>query len=357
MKIKGPKYVHQYTDCRGHHRVYYNRPGARKVSLPGPVGAKAFWEAYYEAEAGTVTPKAVEPGAARVLPGSLREALLRYFASSDFKGLASSTQKTTRRVLEKFSKGREDRPLKGLQRKHVKSVLDKMQPGAATAILKKLKVFTAYAREAELIPADPLADMKAPAYEARNIHTWTESEAAQFISHHGPGTKAYLAFALMYYTGQRRSDAIRMGWGNVSNGFLSIKQQKTKTDVTIPVDPALMAVIDLLPRKVPTFLTTEYGRPFASSAAFGNCFRDRCNEADLPHCSAHGLRSSMAARLATAGATPNEIAAFTGHKTLSEVARYTKAADQKVLATAAMQKLGSGTKSANAKPKVSKIAG
>jgi integrase len=40
------------------------------------------------------------------------------------------------------------------------------------------------------------------------------------------------------------------------------------------------------------------------------------------------LRKACATRLANAGCTTEQIKAFTGHKTLSEVARYTKAADQ-----------------------------
>jgi len=42
---------------------------------------------------------------------------------------------------------------------------------------------------------------------------------------------------------------------------------------------------------------------------FGGKFRDWCNQAGLPHCSAHGLRKATAARLAERGASPHEIMA------------------------------------------------
>ena len=42
--------------------------------------------------------------------------------------------------------------------------------------------------------------------------------------------------------------------------------------------------------------------------------------------------------MAEAGCTANEIAAITGHATLREIVRYTKAADQARLARAAMNK-------------------
>jgi len=60
--------------------------------------------------------------------------------------------------------------------------------------------------------------------------------------------------------------------------------------------------------------------------------------AELEHCSAHGLRKAAARRLAEAGCTAHEIAAITGHASLGELVRYTKAVDQRRLAEAAMTK-------------------
>jgi Phage integrase family len=74
-----------------------------------------------------------------------------------------------------------------------------------------------------------------------------------------------------------------------------------------------------------TFLVTEFGRPF-TPAGFGNWLRDQCDQANLHHCSAHGLRKATAAALAEAGATAHEIAAVTGHMSLEEIERYTRAA-------------------------------
>jgi integrase len=52
---------------------------------------------------------------------------------------------------------------------------------------------------------------------------------------------------------------------------------------------------------------------------------------------AHGLRKAACRRLAEAGCTEKQIAAISGHASLSEVQRYTKAADQERLARAAMK--------------------
>ena len=87
-----------------------------------------------------------------------------------------------------------------------------------------------------------------------------------------------------------------------------------------------------------TFLVTEFGKPHSPNG-FGNKFKDWCREAGLPHCSAHGLRKAAAARLAERGATAHEIMAITGHQSLEEVERYTRAAQRRTLADSAMAKL------------------
>jgi integrase len=60
-------------------------------------------------------------------------------------------------------------------------------------------------------------------------------------------------------------------------------------------------------------------------------------------CTAHGLRKAGCRRLAEAGCSASEIAAWSGHKKLGEVSRYTKAADQERMARNAL------TRSMNAK--------
>lgn len=167
------------------------------------------------------------------------------------------------------------------------------------------------------------------------IHTWSEGEAAQFEATFSIGTKARLALELLLGTGQRRSDVVCVGWQHVQGDAIAVRQQKTDAPLLIPMDANLLQALAAIPRTNLTFLVTERGAPF-TAAGFGNWFRDRCNEAGLPQCSAHGLRKLAATRLANAGCSTDQIKAVTGHKSLSEVARYTKAADQARLARQAM---------------------
>jgi integrase len=186
---------------------------------------------------------------------------------------------------------------------------------------------------------DPTREVKPMRIKSDGHHSWDDREIHRFEAHHAIGSRARLAFALLLYTGQRRGDVCRMGRQHVRDGgILHVRQEKTGVELDIPIHPALAEIIGASPTGNLTFVTTRTGAAFSSNS-FGEMFRTACVAASLPHCSAHGLRKAAARRLAEAGATAHEIAAITGHASLREVQRYTKAADQKMLAQAAMGKV------------------
>jgi integrase len=205
-------------------------------------------------------------------------------------------------------------------------------------LVKKLRGLMQFAVAEGFRASDPTQDLKAPTKKSAGFHTWTDAEIEQFESHHPTGSKARLALALLLYTAQRRGDVVRMGRQYVRNSAIAVRQQKTGAALDIPIHPELHRVLDATAIGNLTFLVSERGEPF-SAPRFGNWFRERCREAGLPKgCSAHGLRKAAARRLAEAGCTAHEIAAMTGHASLREIERYTKAADQLRLARGAILK-------------------
>ena len=175
------------------------------------------------------------------------------------------------------------------------------------------------------------------------FHTWTEEELAQYERKWPVGTTERLAYALLLYTGQRRSDVVGMSWGDVRDGTICVVPLKTKRitrkKLWIPIHPALAKVLETCDQDGDTILQTAFAKPFTGNG-FGNFMADKIARAGLPErCVTHGLRKAAARRLAEAGCIANEIAAITGHATLQEVSRYTKAAEQRKLAVAAMRRL------------------
>jgi integrase len=203
------------------------------------------------------------------------------------------------------------------------------------AVLKVLRVLLGYAVSIDMIDSNPAISVKKYKGGGEGFHSWSEAEIVQFEERHPIGSRARLAMALLLYTAQRRGDVVGMGWQQLRGDTITLRQEKTDTPLAIPVHPELAMVLASTPRSNLTFLTTERGAPF-TSAGFGNWFRDRCNEAGLPQCSAHGLRKAAATRLANAGCSSDQIRAITGHRSLSEVAHYTRSADQQRLARQAM---------------------
>ena len=208
-------------------------------------------------------------------------------------------------------------------------------PEAANNLLKVLRVMLSYAVDQDLIESNPARGVKKYSSQSEGFHSWSEEEIARFEARHEIGSRARLALALLVYTAQRRGDVVRMGHQHVNGDSLAVRQEKTGTTLMIPMHPELAGAIVSVPRTNMTFLMTEKGAPF-TSAGFGNWFRERCDEAGLSHCSAHGLRKAAAARLANAGCSSDQIKAITGHRTRAELDRYTRAADQQRLARQAI---------------------
>ncbi|MBR9851257.1 MAG: tyrosine-type recombinase/integrase [Rhodobacteraceae bacterium] len=146
---------------------------------------------------------------------------------------------------------------------------------------------------------------------------------------------------LMAYTGAARVDAVQLGPLNIKDGRIQYRRQKTKKTngrlISIPVHPDLAAVLAKLPTDRP-YISTRRGTA-RTAAGLGNLMQRWTREADLPACSSHGLRKACARRLAEAGATTNQIASVTGHKTLALVQHYTAAAEREGLADSAFEKL------------------
>jgi enterobacteria phage integrase len=174
---------------------------------------------------------------------------------------------------------------------------------------KKIRTLIKFAFDAGWRPDDPTLRIKT--FPGHEFHTWTEDEIAQYEECWPIGSRERTAYALHLYTGQRRADVARMAWSDIAGNAINVVQAKTGARLTIPLHPNLSAALRAWPRKHVVMLTTAFNKPF-SYAGYGNT---------------------------EAGCTEKEIAAITGHTTLKEVARYTRAADQVRLAAGAVAKL------------------
>ncbi|WP_441267677.1 tyrosine-type recombinase/integrase [Bradyrhizobium sp. 215_C5_N1_1] len=336
MTKRLPRYVSEFPDRHGKMRVRARRKGQESYYFKAAPWTPEFM-AEYHAFLDRAPAPIVGPGSKRIKPGSISALIAAYYLSPEFKGCAESTKATFRGILERFRNEHGEKRVATIQRQHIKAIIGSKSdtPSAANNLLDRLRTLMGFAIDIGLRKDDPTFRVKGFKIRNDGFHTWTEGEILAFETRHPLGSKARLAFALMLYTGQRRSDAVVMGWQHVEATKIKVRQIKTSKRLSIKIHPSLAAVLEKTPRSNLTFLVTQYGKPF-SAAGFGNWFRDRCDEAGLPQCSAHGLRKAAARRLAEVGCSNQQIKAVTGHVTDKEVARYTAAANQERLAEQAI---------------------
>jgi integrase len=249
-----------------------------------------------------------------------------------------------RRIYEDFRTRHGEKPVDRLPREWIVKELNERstKPAAANIWLKRIRQLLDHAVDLGMINDNPARKVRLIRHRHDGFADWPEEQISQYESYWKIGTRERLAFDLLLFSGQRRSDVVRMARSNIRNDAIRVVQIKTGTQLWIPIHPALRVSIDLTPTSGLYFVQTAHGRPY-TSAGFGNAFRNWCNAAGVEkQYSAHGLRKSAARRLAEAGASAHQIAAITGHKTLAEVARYTAAADQLRNAEAAIAKVRTG---------------
>lgn len=316
-------------------RWYYSfRVGkGPRTRLPGVPGSDEFEEAYAAALNGKVERK---KAAATQFPArSIGALITEYYASPAFAGHRPNTKRGYRSRLEAIRKDHGQRSVAGMTRDGIeKAILQPYadRPGAYRDTVKKLRILVQFAmtRSPPWLTRDPTVGIDKP--KGSEIRSWTEAEIEQFEKRWPIGTKQRLAFALMLFTGQRRSDVHRMTWADIDAGRIRVVQQKTGTKLQIRIHAALARVLDAANRDHVTILNTAYGRPFTVDG-FSGFMRDAIRDAGLPlDAQPHGLRKAAGRRLAEAGATAHQIMAVLGHKTLAEAERYTREADQQRLA-------------------------
>jgi integrase len=339
-RLKLPSYIHAFVDRHGNPRFYFRRPGFKSVALPGTPYTSTFMEAYEIALAGQPD----QVGRSRIIPGTVSALVVAYYNSAELKHeLAPETRRKRRNIVEHFREQHGDKRLALLQREHIHKMLAKIdRPHAKKNWLKAIRGLMRFAVLIRMRADDPTDGIKLTMAKSDGFQTWSEEDIAVFRRHHAIGTRARLALELLLGTAQRRGDVIGMGRQHIRNGVLSVRQNKTGAQLKIPVHPDLRVVLDATPSDHLTFLTTAAGKPFTSDG-FGHWFREMCDEAGLHALTAHGLRKAACRRLAEAGCSEKQIAAISGHTSLSEIVRYTKAADQERLAHDAMTKIATSS--------------
>jgi len=182
-----------------------------------------------------------------------------------------------------------------------------------------------------------------PSKEVASLHKgstphpkWPEELCRAFEQLDNP--RMVRAYYLLRYTGQRRSDVVKMQPRQFDGSAIEVVQQKTGSYCWIPChqnlrDHLTATGID----HHPYLLTSSTGDRYQATS-LTNLIIVECKRLGFPGFSPHGLRHLAGAALAEAGCTVDEIMSILGHKTEGEARVYVQQANRKIMAASGVLK-------------------
>lgn len=220
--------------------------------------------------------------------------------------------------------------------------------GAAETCLKALRAAYKWGQDRGFPANSAVFSVKSSHREKGGAVPWAPEDVAQFLTTHGPGTKARLWFCLAYTTHSRISDIRILGPEHevLRDGHLRIEWQPKKKGsafVSLPMEDMLM--IELQNHTVgDTYIMTKKGKPFASTGSLDNQIRKWIVQAGLAKNgkatrSQHGIRKGVAALMAESGATEYEIMSAFGWTEPKTAAIYTKKFRRRTAANSAKARI------------------
>jgi integrase/recombinase XerD len=360
-------YVNSFYDARGKLRHQFRRKGHKRKTIKGRPGSPDFMDAYHALlnKTGGAMPVA-DIGASRTKAGTIDALIVRYKKHDDFtKGLSKATQDMRRPILDHFREfktpsGRRygNNRLASMQEKDIRAALEGRKPNAQRNWIKVIRGLIAFGKSQGECSVDVSAGVKPMRGPKSMGHmTWKPPQVEKYRERHKVGTMARLALELMLNIAARRGDAHKIGRPHLSfdpDNRLSVLTWRpgktlrtTGKSLTIPVLPSLQEALDAMTKTdVLTFLTTDYGRPFKSAAAFGNKFADwcvaaglqpvECDDGKIRNFRAHGLRKAALYTLYKLGGTVAQLQALGGHGSIAELQKYIQEIEQDEQAVSGM---------------------
>lgn len=334
-------YISSWPDRHGKQRTYF-RINGKRFAMPNP-DAEDFSEEYQAMlvkHAPAVAIKRQGRGSAPV-ERTLAWVILKYKeGSAQWKAAKPSTKEIYNRRFDWLQQRYGAAEFASFTEKGVRRIRNKLKehPSVADATVDMIGRLWRYAKEH--LDMDDLGPN--PATEVASIHTEHESapawpeELCQKFEALTDRPKLRRAYYLLRYTGQRRSDIVKMHKKQYDGTAIEVVQEKTGTYVWVPAHKLLREHLAETGIAGEYLLTSSRGGKFKATS-ITNMICDQCAEFGFPGFSPHGLRHLAGAALAEAGATIEQIKSILGHLTDDEARKYVQQARRKIMAADGMR--------------------
>lgn len=233
-----PPYLQRQVDRHGNVVWYVRIRPNPCIRVHGEYGSLEFIKAFKAAVNGQELPTI------RVASHSLEWLIEQYRNSSEWLSLSMATKRQRENIFLHLIKKAGAKPYKDITRRIIIASRDERAetPAQAGNFLKAMNGLFKWAVDAEYATDNPCKCVKAPKLKsAEGFEAWNESDIDKYEAKWPTGTKERLWLHVLFYTGLRRGDAVKIGRQHVRDGVAIIKTEKSgyKTEVTLPILPVL----------------------------------------------------------------------------------------------------------------------
>ncbi|MGE8143092.1 tyrosine-type recombinase/integrase [Novosphingobium sp. NPDC080210] len=297
------------------------KPIYAPMPQPGTIG---FHDSYASFMAGRTKRK---PQQQATVAGLVQE----YRQSDAFTKRAENTRKLYNAQLKKVVEFWGDYPIDDLQPADVRMVLDNegWNAGTRNMVVAVLAVLYKWGRQRSKATIEPTKDIERE--KGGEHEPWPEHILRAALECDDPTIR--LAVHVLYFTGLRISDAMRLTWNDVRGGSILITPQKTrrfKKTLDIPIHRDLRAELDRTPK---AGIAIFHGIKQRWLRTKLQAFTRALGAETVPH----GLRKNAVIALLEEGCTVAEVASITG-QTFQVVEHYAAQVNKRRLSKAAMLK-------------------
>jgi integrase len=337
-----PKYL-RHKRAKGKDYWYFDAgrsPDGRRELIPLPhIKDPSFGGALARAQATRTTRKNRQ--GVLTLDGLIRQ----YEKSPEFAGLSEASKTSYTRYLTRANALIRDRhgnspAAKAIARGDIVALRDRLSetPGAASQAVRAMGALFAWAIENEKVKDNPAKAVKK--FKAKPHEPWPESLIEEALDDPQVG----MAVALLYFTGQRINEVVRMSWADIRGDLMRVAVQKTRRLIDVAILPELAERLSKLDRPTLTILSNANGQPWTQSG-----LRQKLQEwakARGYKVVPHGLRKNAVISLLEAGCTAAEVSGITD-QSMQMIEHYAKRVNKPSLGRAAVVKLDAARRARN----------
>jgi integrase len=338
MARKPPKLPHvkfvRTRDKLGYY-AYFNtgvKADGKPVYVPLPkYGSTGFFDSYATRKA-----ERTKRSTAAYTVGKMVDDWQR---SPDYAKKAVSTRKiydlTLRQVEDAFGKF----PVNRVTPERVYQYLGTLEetPGRYNLTAAVMRSLYRWGRRNGKANINPVQDVKP--LEIAEHTSWPADVLEAALS--AKEDRVRLATHLLFYTGQRIGDVIKMRWSDIKENSIRVTQQKTGKHLLIPLHEALRDMLATFPKEGITILVSQRGQPMTDQTVR---IKMKAFAASMGHNNLvpHGIRKNAVEALLEAGCTVAETASVSG-QSYRMVEKYARRIDQQHLSKAAILKFENTT--------------